>query len=153
MNSHKKKLCKWSGALSDFVNHIRKKHENSFHIMIKNAISFKWQLPQVRDQEIKGFMSYSAGHIFYKMCYIQSQQSLFFSAYNVQENNNQISFILTLDSKEQPYVTPVCKTLNINSINDSILVTNNIIIHKDALEDFLDIYRYFILKFQIINVN
>lgn len=114
-------------------------------------MSFKWQLPQIGDQEVKGIMSYGFGFIFYKMYYVQNLQSLFYSAHNIHEFNTQITFVLTLENQENTYATPHHTSLNINSINDSIFLHNNIVIHKDVLDKFLDQNRYFILKFQIIN--
>lgn len=111
----------------------------------------RWQLPQTGNQEIKGIMNHSAGDIFYKMCYIWDMQSLVYSAHNLHESNRRVTFNLILESKYKNYVTPPCETLNINSINDSILNAHNIVIHKDVLEDFLDPNRYFELKFKIID--
>lgn len=120
--------------------------------MKKNIISFKWQLPQSGNQEIKGIITDNGrNNIFYKMYFMWDVQSLFYSAYNVNESNRQIMFMLILENKTCNYKTPPCKTLEISTVNDSILDTSNIIIHKDVLNDFIDANRYFQIKFKLID--
>lgn len=136
--------------LSDYIAHVRKEHERSYHLLKHNRMHFKWQLPVNQTQEDKGIMSHRLGFIFYKIVYKREFQSLLYSIYNLHESNTQFSFVIRLIKGDRVYKIPTYKSLNIKHINDSIVATNNLIIHKDVLLDYTDENRYFLLSFEIL---
>ncbi|KAF5269239.1 hypothetical protein FQR65_LT02540 [Abscondita terminalis] len=77
--NYKKSICKWSGTVHEYIQHVKRKHKENYFTLEKDTAKFQWKLPSLGDQLDVGIFKHKLGHFLYEIVYKKDEGNLFFA--------------------------------------------------------------------------